>query len=211
MDFEDPIETQKELLRVYRTLVRISEDREFLRGQLSQARYGKKSFEAKFEEERCRRIETQDAWDRDSNEQEERISNLLTEVVLLRDAHDQVLDLVGAVIDQELANDQLSQMLQCAFSTNLDPEVAVQFPGSEVVVENLSVMAESMDTDQIGPARCLSCNGDKGDGLYLCEECFELSIDHESVLFEELQDAWDAGFRDFPRPGKNAKVLYAQG
>jgi hypothetical protein len=57
------------------------------------------------------------------------------------------------------------------------------------------------------PLRCLSCNSHK-EAFYLCETCFELSIDHGCVLFEELQDAWDEGARDFPRPGKNAKELY---
>jgi hypothetical protein len=87
--------------------------------------------------------------------------------------------------------------------------MVVQDVQQQIVKAGGFLVMDEVDVEAAGPmpARCLSCNADK-DGFYLCTICFELNLDHSCELFEELQDAWNEGKRDFPRPGKNAKEMY---
>lgn len=130
-----------------------------------------------------------------------------------RDVVDAALDLVGAVIETEAAQDIATRDLLTYFRTGGDVVKPLPPSGDEDVwsapePDAPGVMAVEGGGAKGRPERCISCNGTReDDNYYFCEKCFELALDFDFDLFAELSSAWDKGERNFPREGKNAKEL----
>jgi len=129
-------------------------------------------------------------------------------------AADACLDLIGAVIEEDAAGDRMHAAIMAAIAESAKPEptsplqkALAEFV-SKPVKERPEVRFEMLGDSDGKPFNCLSCGGYKDPGMtFFCEECWELEQDREWELYYELSQAWRDGARDFPRPGKNAKLL----
>lgn len=194
-------ELKDELLRVYRyhfstvdTLERYKTRNASLIKKLGVA-------EAAYENERRIHETDRDSWHRTFRELDAENLALTLQVIDFGTAADATLDLVGAVLAEDAEVDAIFDFVKFGVQKDV-------IPAPEPKVTTVPLMGDK--GDRLGAERCLSCNGDKGFNYYICEECFELSSEHDFGLFEELSAAWDDGERDFPRDGKNAKLIASE-
>jgi hypothetical protein len=197
-----------ELLTVYRQLAHSHSERERLSYLLSSANSKRKRAEEAYENERRIHEADRKGWHETFNQLEQENILLTFQVVEHERAFSSVLDLVGAVVEDEAFLDQFAVDTSTWKMGESNPPTLQEVQQQIVDAGGVRTMPTADDGNGgIMPLLCLSCNADKS-GFYLCEECFDLNLDHDCALFEELQDAWDEGHRNFPRPGRNAKELY---
>lgn len=195
-------ELNEELLRVYRFLFSTVAERDRLK--TSNQRLRRKFDEAEaqqiYAEDRLRYLQID--YDALMKENDQLVKqDLLHSVAALA-----TLDLVGFIVDQEVAEEERARNFLKFWRTGaVDCEL---IHTADPVPPDPPSVGERADG---APLRCMSCNGNKEeDYSYLCEKCFELDNFHDLGLLSEFAEQWQRGYRDFPREGKNAKRIVSE-
>jgi hypothetical protein len=203
---------ESELLSLYRALVGQIAKNERLEERIKQLEAEVESAEAA----ETRAVKDLKASRDNYREVDDWNMELTLKVIALEGAADICLDLVGAVIERETEQERLHDSIMRGLFMDMpfqyrlerieEPADVVKVQDQIVAAGGIRIMScKEVQPGEFVPDRCLSCNGDKGSCYYICEECLDLDIDVNAGLFNELKDAWEAGERNFPRPGKNAK------
>jgi hypothetical protein len=195
-------ELKDELLRVYRYHFSTASELERYKNRNASLIKKLGVAEAAYENERRIHETDRDSWHRTFREMDEENVQLTLQVMDFGTAVDATLDLVGAVLADDAEIDSIFDFVKFGVKKDVIP-----FPPPDKV-STVPLMGDK--GDRLGAARCLSCNGEKGFNFYICEECFEIQAEYGLGLFEELSAAWDDGQRDFPREGKNAKLIASE-
>ena len=202
-------ELKDELLISYRLHFAALYERDRLRDRLAVSK--RKQKEA--EKDAAAEIDISQNLRERNRELNEELTEAIVDTWRCREALDVALDLVGAVIETEAAQDIATRDLLTYFRTGGDVVKPLPPSGDEDAwsapePDAPGVMAVEGCGAKGKPERCISCNGTReDDNYYFCEKCFELDNDFDFNLFAELSSAWDKGERNFPREGKNAKEL----